>query len=150
HLNVNGVAGRGTKSSFLLHLIYLLERKARRQAAERPMDEDRLRVVPIILNVKSFDLFYIDRAHKEFDADRDLADWHALGIAAPAPFAGVEFFAPQRRSSPLAVDTGRPGVQPYSWALADIIRDGLFRYLFADDDIGTDNFEGVVLEIEDR
>ena len=152
HLNVNGVAGRGTKSSFLLHLIYLLERKARRQAAERPMDEDRLRVVPIILNVKSFDLFAIDRANKGFDAGKHLADWHALGIDDPAPFTGVEFLAPQRRGSPLAVDTGRPGVAPYSWALADIIRDGLFPYLFADDDIGAekDNFEGVVLDIEAR
>jgi DNA helicase HerA-like ATPase len=150
HFNVNGVAGRGTKSSLLLHLIYLLERKARRQAAERPMDKDRLQVAPIILNVKNFDLFYIDRASTRFDADGHLVDWHALGIDDPAPFAGVEFFAPQARGLANPVDVGRAGVQPYSWALADIIRDGLFRYLFAEDDNGADNFEGVVLDIEDR
>jgi DNA helicase HerA-like ATPase len=150
HLNVNGVAGRGTKSSFLLHMIYLLERKARRQAVERPSDPDRLRVVPIILNVKNFDLFYIDRASTRFDADRHLADWFALGLRDPGPLVGAEFFAAQRRGSSNAVDTGRPGVLPYSWSLADVIRDGLFRYLFADDDVGEENFEGVALDIEDR
>jgi hypothetical protein len=150
HINVNGVAGRGTKSSFLLHLIYLLLRKARRQAVERPMDDERLRVVPIILNVKNFDLFYIDRASTRFDANRHLADWIELGVLDPAPFAGVEFFAPQRRGSPNPVDVDRADVRPYSWCLADIIRAGLFRYLFADDDIGDDNFEGVVLDVEAR
>src|SRR6516165_7051034 len=57
HLNVNGVAGRGTKSSLLLHFNYLLLREARRQQRERPGDRDRLRVVPIILNVKTSTCF---------------------------------------------------------------------------------------------
>src|SRR5262245_29405837 len=45
HLNVNGVAGRGTKSSLLLHVNYLLLREARRQQRQRPGDPGRLRVV---------------------------------------------------------------------------------------------------------
>ncbi len=150
HLNVNGVAGRGTKSSFLLHMIYLLYRLARRLAGERPSDSDRLKVVPIILNVKNYDLFHIDRPSKKFVPDRDRGDWETLGIADPGPFTGVEFLAPQRRGSPNPVETGRAGVSPYSWGLADVIRDRLFRYLFADDDIGDDNFEGVVLDVEAR
>jgi DNA helicase HerA-like ATPase len=150
HINVNGVAGRGTKSSFLLHLISMLEQKTRRQAAERPSDPDRLRVVPIILNVKNFDLFYIDRPSTRFNPDRHLADWVALGVPDPGPFRGVEFLAPQRRGSPNPVDAGRPEVKPYSWSLGDVIRDGLFRYLFADDDIGDDNFEGLVLDVESK
>jgi DNA helicase HerA-like ATPase len=150
HLNVNGVAGRGTKSSFLLHVIYLLERKARRQAIERPMDGNVLRIVPIILNVKNVDLFYIDRFSTKFNPNEHLADWRALGIDDPAPFAGVEYFAPQMRGSANPVDVGRPDVGAYSWGLADVIRDGLFRYLFAEDDVGSDNFEGVALDIEAR
>jgi hypothetical protein len=39
-MNANGSAGRGTKSSFLLHTNWLL-REARRQAQERPSDPDR-------------------------------------------------------------------------------------------------------------
>lgn len=150
HINVNGVAGRGTKSSFLLHLIHQLERKARQLANERRSDPDRLRVVPIILNVKNFDLFYIDRASTRFNAENHLADWITLGVNEPSPFQDVAFLAPQRRGSTQSVDTGRDGVLPYSWALADVIRDGLFRYLFADDDISDDNFEAVVLDVEAR
>lgn len=150
HINVNGVAGRGTKSSFLLHLIYLLLRKARRAATERPSDPDRLRVVPIILNVKNVDLFFLDHSSKNFDPAKDMAAWEAMGEPAPAPFTGVALLAPQLRGSPNPVDCGRPGVKPYSWSLAEIIRDGLFTYLFAEEDIGDDNFEGLVLDIEAR
>jgi hypothetical protein len=85
HLNVNGVAGRGTKSSFLLHVIYLLLHEARRQARAAPSSgEAPLRVVPIILNVKGFDLFFIDHPGTKFDREEHLADWEALGVADPA------------------------------------------------------------------
>ena len=100
HLNVNGVAGRGTKSSFLLHVIYLLLREARRQAPSAPSGAAPLRVVPIVLNVKNFDLFFIDRPGTRFDPGKHLADWEALGVADPAPFDGASFFAPQMRGSP--------------------------------------------------
>ena len=150
HLNVNGVAGRGTKSSFLLHVVYLLLREARRQVREAPSGLDPLKVVPIVLNVKNFDLFFIDRPSKKFDRGRHLADWVALDVAEPAPFEDATFLAPALRGSTNPVDSGREGVVAYSWSLADVIRDGLFRYLFADDDISDDNFEGVVLDIESR
>ena len=94
HLNVNGTAGRGTKSSFLLHVNWLLLQEAQRQAHERPSDEARLRVVPIILNVKNFDLFHIDRRSKRFDPVRHLPDWQALGVEEPCPFGKATFYAP--------------------------------------------------------
>ena len=151
HINVNGVAGRGTKSSFLLHLIYLLLREARRQERERPSADRRLKVVPIILNVKNFDLFYIDQPNIRFRAEEHGVDWNEMGIPDPAPFVGVEFYAPQRgHGSALAVDVDRPGGQPYSWALADVIREGLFSYLFADEDVQDDNFGALVLDVQAR
>jgi len=150
HLNVNGVAGRGTKSSFLLHVIYMLLRKVQREARERPSDPDRLRVVPIILNVKNFDLFSIDRSSTRFDPGRDTPTWAALGISDPAPFTNVTFLAPQARGSSNSVDTGRPGVLPYSWGLADVIERGLFPYLFADDDVQDDNFGSLLRDLETR
>jgi hypothetical protein len=59
HLNVNGIAGMGAKSSFLLHVIDLLMRWAKRTGD--PGDTVRTQLVPIIFNVKNFDLFFIDR-----------------------------------------------------------------------------------------
>src|SRR5579872_6298963 len=150
HLNVNGVAGRGTKSSLLLHVNYLLMREARRQQRALPGSTDRLRVVPIILNVKNFDLFHIDRRSRRYDPARHAAYWKELGIDDPAPFANVRYLAPQLRGLEVPVNTGRPkaDVKPYSWSLADVIERGLFSYLFAEDDVRDANFGALVLDLE--
>ncbi|HEV3145560.1 MAG TPA: ATP-binding protein, partial [Gemmataceae bacterium] len=151
HMNVNGVAGRGTKSSFLLHCNFLLLREARRQALEIPGDADRLRVVPIILNVKNFDLFHIDRWSTRFTADHR-RDWQELGVEAPAPFDKVTYFAPQIKGQTNPVDTGRPrdDVKPYSWSLSDVIERGLFTYLFAAEDVNEATFGSLILDLQDR
>ncbi|HLW66007.1 MAG TPA: ATP-binding protein [Gemmataceae bacterium] len=152
HMNVNGVAGRGTKSSFLLHCNYLLLREARRLEHERPSDPERLRVVPIILNVKNFDLFHIDRLSKRFKPDEHLPVWKELGISDPAPFRNVAYFAPQQKDMTIPVDTGRPtaDVRPYSWSLRDIIERGLFTYLFAEEDVYDANFGALVMDLENK
>lgn len=61
HLNVNGIAGLGSKSSFLLHALWMLLREANIQKAARPSDPARLQVAPIVFNVKNYDLFFIDK-----------------------------------------------------------------------------------------
>lgn len=150
HLNVNGVAGRGTKSSLLLHFNYLLLHEARRQLRERPSDRNRLRLVPIILNVKNFDLFHIDRRSTRFKPNKESEEWQTLGIDAPGPFRNVAFYAPQLPNQTIAVKTGRPkeDVQPYSWSLKDIIERGLLLYLFAEDDRQDANFAALVHDLD--
>ncbi|MBV9689217.1 MAG: ATP-binding protein, partial [Ktedonobacteraceae bacterium] len=149
HMNVNGSAGRGTKSSFLLFVIWLLLYKARLEARNRPSDKDRLRIVPIILNVKGLDLFYIDRKSTGYKKQKHLPDWQALGIENPKPFENAAFYAPQTPGGDIAVPTGRTGeVKPYSWSLSDIITQGLFSYLFAEVDAHDSNFSALVMDIE--
>lgn len=150
HLNVTGVAGRGAKSSFLLHVNYLLLRKARREALERPGDVRRLRVVPIVLNVKGFDLFHIDRPNRHFKPAVHAEYWRQLGIDDPAPFTSVRFFAPQLPGQAVPRDTGRPhpDVSGYSWSLRDVVDRGLLSYLFAEEDVRDANFGALVLDLE--
>ncbi len=149
HMNVNGSAGRGTKSSFLLFTNWQLINEARRQKVERLSDPDRLRIVPIILNVKNYDLFYIDRKSKGFKPEAHLQDWQALGIEQPTPFENVTFYTAQQPRNALPVATGRTqGVQPYSWSFRDIIAQSLFSYLFAEVDANDVNFGALVLDIE--
>jgi hypothetical protein len=149
HMNVNGSAGRGTKSSFLLYANWLLLHKARQEAQERPSSDDTLQIVPIILNVKGFDLFYIDQKSNRYQPDVHLADWQAMGIDHPEPFQNVTFYAPQVPGGDTAVPTGRTGtVQPYSWSLSEIIKENLFSYLFAEVDANDANFGALVLDIE--
>jgi uncharacterized protein len=146
HLNVNGIAGMGTKSSFLLHVVKLLLAWAKRVG--KPGDTGRVRVIPIIFNVKNFDLFFIDRPNRNWKPEH-ASEWEQLGVE-PEPFREVQFFAPQQRADANPIRTGRDGVTAYSWGLADVIEHGLFRYLFADDDLGSPNFGGLVSAIEDR
>ena len=153
HLNVNGIAGLGTKSTLLLTLNWLLLREAKRQQLERPGDPHRLAVVPVIFNVKNFDLFFIDRWNKEYRKEelQNRKDWKESGVNDPAPFAKPLFFAPQAKNVTTAIATGGrvTDVKPYSWSLSDIIEHGLFRFLFSEDDISTANLGGLVSELED-
>lgn len=149
HMNVNGSAGRGTKSSFLLYVNWLLLCKARQEALERPSAGNRLRIVPIILNVKGFDLFHIDRWSNHYRPEEHLEDWQALGIDDPQPFQGVSFYAPEALAGGIAVPTRRGGtVQPYSWSLRNVIEKGLFSYLFAETDANDANFGALVGDVE--
>lgn len=149
HLNVNGVAGRGTKSSFLLHAIYLLGEEAKKQSGNHIGHTERNQVVPIILNVKGYDLFFIDFWNKNYDPAKHRQAWQQLGIPEPKPFSSVTFLAPQMSKGMRAVPTGRNGaVQPYSWSLSNIIQNGLLLYLFADEDASDQNFSSLVLDIE--
>jgi hypothetical protein len=150
HLNVNGIAGLGAKSSFLLYINYLLLRRAAELKELYQGLTDRLQLVPIIFNVKNYDLFFIDQPNKNWKAEyKD--DWAKLGITAPAPFTGVQFFAPQLKGVATPVNVGRPHkeVRAYSWALSDVITHGLFRYLFSESDINDANFGALVGSIEE-
>lgn len=151
HMNVNGVAGRGTKSSFLLFSIAMLLHKARLQAEREPSAAYPLLVVPVILNVKGFDLFHIHRWGRRFieqaAAQRPL--WAQLGVSDPRPFTGATFYAPQEPGSTVAISTGCDAeVRPYSWGLADIVEGGLLPYLFAEEDTSDENFNALLLELE--
>jgi DNA helicase HerA-like ATPase len=148
HMNVTGIAGVGTKSSFLMTVLSQVLRYCGGEAEERPENGERTQVRPVILNVKGFDLFWLDHWSKAFTED-DLASWRAMGWDEPRPLT-VTFFAPQRpESDSLSVTVpGRSDVQPYSWSLEDILASGLFTYLFNDSDREDDNFALLVADIE--
>jgi DNA helicase HerA-like ATPase len=149
HMNINGVAGRGTKSSFLLFTLYMLLHKAELQRQINPSDPNRIRVVPVIFNVKAFDLFTIDQLNKNYDPGKHLAAWNALGISTPEPFQNVQYFAPQMPGGQIAIPTPAYGtVNPYSWSLADIVERNLLLYLFSEEDADDTNFSALVLDID--
>jgi DNA helicase HerA-like ATPase len=153
HLNVNGIAGLGTKSSLLMALNWLLLKEAKRIKEKGQSKRGRLQVVPVVFNVKNYDLFYLDRWNRGFrnDEAENRADWRGMGVDDPRPFENVRFFAPQMKGVATPVNVGRTDttVKPYSWSLADVIRHGLFRFLFSEDDIYDANFGGLVGDLEE-
>jgi hypothetical protein len=148
HLNVAGIAGVGTKSSFLTIVLSQVLDYCRRHAEEHPEDPEKPQARAVILNVKGFDLFWLDRWSTAFK-EEDQRMWEAMGWGQPAPPDVLAFYAPQQPgSNELAAPVGRSGVHPYSWSLEDVIRDNLFIYLFSDSDREDDNFALLLADIE--
>lgn len=131
HMNVSGMAGAGTKSSFLLAMLKLLSHHAKNSKIKEP-----LYIVPVILNVKGEDLMWINHPNKSFNQKKHQADWEALNIS-PEPFTGAEFFAPADKKNPSAPAIDGCNAHAYSWGLADALERDLFLYLFADDDFSS-------------
>jgi hypothetical protein len=113
-----------------------------------------LQIVPVVFNVKNFDLFFIDRWNVTFRKDelKHREDWTQLGVNDPRPFDKAYFYAPQQKGQAIPVPSGgctRSEVKPYSWSLEDIIEKRLFKFLFAEEDIYDPNFGGLVGEMEE-
>ena len=109
HLNVNGIAGLGAKSSFLLHVNYLLLREAERQTrapgrATRPppgradpLQRQELR--PVLHRP-------LGQAVGDGESEA-LPEWQdTWASTTPTPFRDVQFFAPQEKGGN-PVDVGR-------------------------------------------
>ncbi len=140
HLNVTGQAGRGTKSSFLLIIVRSLLNFARQWDNGDPT-RPSFSVRPIIFNVKGNDLMYIDMVNRHLD-NAGSQQWHQLGID-PVPFMGASFYSPCEVIGRGDANRGTPRVQrpiadgsrqtkTYYWTLADVIRFGLWPYLFSE------------------
>ena len=144
HCNVTGIAGVGTKSSLLTILLaQILSTLTQRTASGASSMQARA----VILNVKGFDLFWVDHWSSSF-TQADAAMWEVMGQPAPQPM-NVTFHAPQAPGSEHnAIPTGRDGVRPYSWSLADIVARDLLPYLFGDAERSDDNFALLLGDLE--
>lgn len=134
HLNVTGIPGVGTKSSFLLVVLKSLLHQARHGTGAQQRNRP-LYVVPIIFNVKGEDLMFLNRRNREYDDNREEhdEDWAALD-ADSKPFEDADFYAPTEPNSDAAAIDGCDA-RAYSWSFHDVLERGLFPYLFADDDV---------------
>jgi hypothetical protein len=142
HLNVNGAAGSGTKSSFLTLATSQTINAVKTRATGMVGTGQAPRIKAIIFNVKGFDLFWLDRWSTKFTQD-DLHTWQQMGVASPDIFRSIAYYAPetsQRSGAAIPITTERPGdVKPYSWSLKDIIDFGLFDLLFSEETRANDN-----------
>jgi hypothetical protein len=134
HVNVTGVAGTGTKTSFLMVLVKMLLLHSKEVTQNDPANP--LYSVPIVFNVKGNDLMWISRSNKHFDASS--SDWDTYrGIWGEKlfsdfaqPFTDASFYSyPVQNGS---LKSGLPeGTRKYSWGLKDVIEWGVERYLFS-------------------
>ena len=83
HVNISGISGLATKTSYAMFLLQSILQKA-------PDPEE---IAVVILNVKQADLLQIDVRGPELGPE-DKATWEALGLE-PKPFNSVRYFLPR-------------------------------------------------------
>jgi DNA helicase HerA-like ATPase len=127
HVNISGVSGVATKTTyatFLLHGLF----------TSGVLGAEATNTHALIFNVKGEDLLFLDRPNADLGADQP-ARYQALGLEAK-PFRSVEFWAPPRRGSAAAepeVGSRLDGaVGSFFWTLDEFCREELLPFLFAD------------------
>lgn len=106
HVNITGISGLATKTSYAIFLIQSLLQKA----------ENRERIGVIILNVKHGDLLTIDQPRPKGLPPDQQELWEALGLT-PKPFDNVRYLLPYGKTTPT---DGRPNsfrIPERNWSL---------------------------------
>lgn len=147
HVNVTGVAGTGTKTSFLMVLVKMLLCHARATTLEHPASP--LYVVPIVFNVKGNDLMWLSRPNKHFEATSE--NWDLYRRAWSTELFG-EFAQPFEEAAFYSYPTSGgsirqglpPATQKYTWGLQDVIEWGVEKYLFSTETRAHELMQGIL------
>jgi DNA helicase HerA-like ATPase len=144
HMNISGVSGVATKTSYALFLLHSL-------FASDSLGALTSESKAIIFNVKGEDLLWLDRPNRKLSSyPRAAGDYAAAGLPAE-PFRQVAFWAPPKRESfELIPECKRKdGVTAFAWSLEDFCRERLLRFLFAEADSETSQLPAVIRQVED-
>ncbi len=126
HINISGISGVATKTSYATFLLYALFNSG-------VLAGEAMHTKGLIFNVKGEDLLFLDHPNARLEPDQRQR-YAALGLQ-PAPFTSVGVLAPPRPNDPNATPaTGARhyGVRPYFWSIADFCSQQLLPFLFAD------------------
>lgn len=125
HVNISGVSGVATKTTYATFLLHSLFNG-------RVLGAGAVNTKALIFNVKGEDLLHLDRPNAVLD-DEQLARYRALDLPSD-PFKSVGFYAPPRiDSETLRADVySRSDVTSFCWSLAEFCHDELLPFLFAD------------------
>jgi DNA helicase HerA-like ATPase len=126
HVNISGISGVATKTSyatFLLHALF----------TSPVLGARAVNTKALVFNVKGEDLLFLDHPNTRLD-DEQQARYSLLDLPAE-PFRSVAIYAPARHGDPTAapeVASRHTGVTSFFWTLHDFCRDDLLPFLFAD------------------
>ena len=125
HVNISGISGVATKTSyatFLLHSLY----------TSGVLGKASVNTKSLIFNVKGEDLLHLDRVNSRLD-DQERLRYSALGLPS-TPFESVSLFAPPRLDDDRATAdvASRSDVTSFFWTLAEFCHQDLLPFLFAD------------------
>jgi len=143
HVNISGVSGVATKTTYALFLLYAL------------FHSDALgaygaNTKAIVFNVKGEDLMWLDTPNARLTED-DREDYEHLGLRAGA-FESVGLWAPIRpdsggRAIP-HVEGRSEGVTAYFWTIREFVRERFLRFMFAEAEDERSQIADLVARVE--
>ncbi|MFN8040419.1 MAG: ATP-binding protein [Acidimicrobiales bacterium] len=144
HVNISGISGVATKTTYATFLLYSLFRSG-------VLGGEAHNTKALVFNVKGEDLLFLDHPNVEL-SDDDRERYRRLGLPAGA-FTDVGFFAPPRRDDPNAapdVASRAQGVTSFFWTLEQFCALELLPFLFADAEDDRQQYTMVVHNVAAR
>ncbi|HEX5366164.1 MAG TPA: ATP-binding protein [Acidimicrobiales bacterium] len=126
HVNISGVSGVATKTTYATFLLYSLFHSG-------ALGAEAANTKALVFNVKGEDLLFLDHANRHL-VDGEAARYARLGLPA-GPFGSVALFAPPVRDDPNAspdVSARSRDVTSFFWTIEEFCRQELLPFLFAD------------------
>lgn len=125
HVNISGISGVATKTSyatFLLHSLF----------TSGVLGPAAVNTKALVFNVKGEDLLQLDRVNNRLD-DEQRCKYTELGLPS-TPFDSVGLFAPPRLDDTRATAdvTSRSDVTSFFWSIYEFCSEDLMPFLFAD------------------
>lgn len=148
HVNISGVSGVATKTSYALFLLHaMLNAEA--------LGPQRANTKALIFNVKGEDLFFLDKGNsKRLAIEEKFGErpYEKLSLP-PTPFKDVKFCAVAKPGTAEVrpnLNQRAENISIYMWSLREVCRERLFRFLFADQDLDRGNLGFAVSAVEER
>lgn len=144
HVNISGISGIATKTSYATFLLYSLFNSG-------ALGADALNTKALIFNVKGEDLLFLDHHNIELTED-DRTRYRALELD-PGPFPSAAFFAPPRLGDPNVspdVSTRARGVTSFFWTVEEFCAEELLPFVFADAEDDRQHYTMVVHNVTAR
>jgi DNA helicase HerA-like ATPase len=126
HVNISGISGVATKTTYATFLLYSLFHSG-------VLGAEATNTKALVFNVKGEDLLFLDHPNVELSPD-DAARYGALGLE-PAAFSSTAVFAPPARGDASArpdVRARGEGVTSFFWTIEQLCTQELLPFLFAD------------------
>ena len=142
HVNISGISGVATKTSYATFLLHSLFKSG-------ALGGEAASTHAIVFNVKGEDLLFLDQPNERL-RDEDRTAYAKLGLV-PEPFDSVQLLAPVRpgsRERMPATGSRQEGVQAFFWTLREFVNDRLLRFLFAEAEDASSQIGFVVDRVE--
>jgi DNA helicase HerA-like ATPase len=144
HINISGISGVATKTSYALFLLHAIFNST-------ALGKYRANTKALIFNLKGEDLFFLDKPNSRLRAE-DYSDYQTLGLPITA-FNNIRFcVSPKKGTNNIDphLEQRANNISVYLWTIRELCRERLFSFLFAGEDLERGNLGYLVSGVEEK